>query len=83
MDKENLDKEKKKLLAQLREQRKRLDPAVLRKAREAIERLTTAPGTEPYDKNAAFSVIQKFLENHEDPTGFRERLRQLMGEKSH
>lgn len=84
MDKEKLDKEKKKLLDLIRSQRKRIDPALLKKAREAIERVSGASsGAEPYDKNAAFAVIQRFLESHEDPADFRERLRQFMGEKNH
>lgn len=83
MDKEKLDKEKKKLLDLIRSQRKRIDPALLKKAREAIERVTASPGMEPYDKNAAFKVIQRFLESHDDPADFRERLRQFMGEKNH
>lgn len=83
---------KQKALAELkrlvRDQRARLDPAVLA---QVAQKLTPQPNTatpaaptsEPYDRAAATRAIELFLAAHKDKADFKARLFSFIQKQSH
>lgn len=75
-----------KALAELqqlvRDQRARLDPAVLA---DVARKLSGAPSaaSEPYDRAAATRAIELFLSDHKDKADFKARLFSFIQKQSH
>lgn len=83
---------KQKALAELkrlvRDQRARLDPAILAQvaqklAPQANSATPTEPATEPYDRAAATRAIELFLAAHKDKADFKARLFSFIQKQSH
>lgn len=89
-----MDKRQKALDAlkeQIRQQREKLDPKLLKMAELAIRgRLpdsgaagSVPAGTVPYDQKTAAAAVEAFLKNHPDAKGFRARLLELIRKTQH
>ncbi len=82
---------KQKALAELkrlvRDQRARLDPAVLehvaQKLAPGIAKPAAAPASEPYDRAAATRAIELFIAAHKDKADFKARLFSFIQKQSH
>jgi len=71
------------LKRQMAEQRARIDPEVLKKAQKAAAQSQKPPAQRqadmvPFDREAAARVVQKFLENHEDPEAVARQLKDML-----
>jgi putative IMPACT (imprinted ancient) family translation regulator len=77
----------KKLRAQITEQRKRLDPKVLRAAARAAELAQNpekaAENMVPYDRQSAAEAIRLFLDAHENQTEFQAKLLRMLKQQEH
>ena len=83
---------KQKALAELkqlvRDQRARLDPAVLAQVAQKLAPQSNAPApatpaSEPYDRAAATRAIELFLAAHKDKADFKARLFSFIQKQSH
>lgn len=63
---------RRELLARMREIRSRVDPEVMERARLA------ALGKVPYDREAARSIVGRFLESRDDGGAFRRKLEEAL-----
>jgi hypothetical protein len=74
----NREKALNALKKQIRDQRARIDPAVLQRAQEALAAkaagITPPPATVPYDREAALAAVELFLKDHADATAFSQKL---------
>ena len=78
------------LKKQIREQRARIDPKVLKAAEDAVKKREKAmnnppgdppadkDGKVPYDKQAAAKAVALFLRDHADGKGFEKRLMDMI-----
>lgn len=71
------------LKKQIREQRTRLDPKLLKLAEHAIAAAMKIGDTVPYDRKTAEAAIETFLKNHPDAKGFRARLLDMIRKTGH
>jgi hypothetical protein len=72
------------LMRLMREQRARLDPRVLKEARDALHaRAGISDDSVPYDRAAALKAVSLFLGAHEDRAAFEKRLAALLRQKRH
>lgn len=84
-----MDKRQKALNAlkeQIRQQRGKLDPKLLKMAEQAILGQLPgggAAGTVPYDQKTAAAAVETFLKNHPDAKGFRARLLEMIRKTQH
>jgi len=66
------------LKKQIRDQRERIDPAVLQRAQEALAAkaagVSAAPDSVPYDRETARAAVELFLKDHTDAEGFSLKL---------
>ncbi|MEZ0261777.1 MAG: hypothetical protein ACAH80_12260 [Alphaproteobacteria bacterium] len=62
------------LKKQIREQKKRIDPAVLARAQEALAAKGAAAASVPYDRETARAAVEIFLKDHADAEGFSRKL---------
>lgn len=82
---------KQKALAELkqlvRDQRARLDPAILEQVAQKLAPSTTKNNTptasEPYDRAAATRAIELFIAAHKDKADFKARLFSFIQKQSH
>lgn len=82
---------KQKALAELkqlvRDQRARLDPAILeqvaQKLAPAAAKDSAKPASEPYDRAAATRAIELFIAAHKDKADFKARLFTFIQKQSH
>lgn len=81
-----MDKRQKALDAlkeQIREQRTKLDPKLLKIAERAIAAAMGDKNTVPYDRKTAEAAVETFLKNHPDAKGFRSRLLEMIRKTGH
>jgi hypothetical protein len=82
-----LDKRQKaieELQKQIREQRGRLDPKVLKIAEEALQAAQSGQESHvAYDRKSATAAVELFLTGHKDADGFKRRLLEMLGRHSH
>lgn len=68
----------------MKDQRGRLDPAVLARAAAALSGgPAPAPATVPYDRAAATKAIEIFMATHKDKADFKARLFSFIQKQSH
>lgn len=87
------DKAIEELKKLIREQRARIDPAVLALAQKAAAQKTAlpektfsgkaVPDKVAYDRAAAEKAVRLFLATHKDPKGFEKRLLELLKKSTH
>ena len=83
-----MDKRQKALDAlkeQIRQQRERLDPKLLKMAEQAVRGAMpgAAKSAIPYDRETAAAAVETFLKNHPDAKGFRAKLLELIRKTQH
>lgn len=70
------------LKKQIREQKKRIDPAVLQRAQEAVAAKAGAATTVPYDRETARAAVEIFLKEHADAADFSRKLAKKLHQES-
>lgn len=84
-----MDKRQKALDAlkeQIRQQREKLDPRLLKMAEKAIQGMLSGAGgngSVPYDQKTAAAAVETFLKNHPDAKRFRAKLLDLIRKTQH
>lgn len=71
------------LKRQIKEQKARLDPRLLKMAEMAAGITKTEKNTVPYDRESASKAVEMFLANHSDAKGFRQKLLELIRKSQH
>lgn len=72
------------LQKQIREQRSKLDPKLLKIAEKALRAAGTGGKDHiPYDRKSATAAVELFLTGHKDAEGFKRRLLEMLGKNSH
>jgi hypothetical protein len=71
------------LKRQIKEQRARLDPKLLKMAEIAAKTVKMEDNSVPYDRESASKAVEMFLAGHADSKGFRQKLLEMIRKNQH